>query len=125
MVDPTDDQSWDFAVEKLIRLTEGGQLQWHEAKLPLRPLMQDFVGPQYMAEVEGRHIAVYEYAFPTESDEYGKFTSSMIRIEFVTPAGDPVWVWPVSKGRRQLLDAVRKQGTEANQFLEAFLADRV
>ncbi|HTN00858.1 MAG TPA: hypothetical protein VL132_03225 [Planctomycetaceae bacterium] len=125
MVDPADDQSWDIAVDKLIRLTEVGQLKWHEVRLPLRPLMQDFVGPQYVAEVEGKHIAVYEYSFPSESDEYGKVTSSMIRIEFVTSAGEPVWVWPVSKGRRQLLDAVRRQGTDANQFLEAFLADHV
>ena len=120
-----DNGPWDKAVEKLIRLTEGGQLAWTECRLPLRPLMQEYVGAQYVAEVEGRRVAVYEYAFPTESDDFGKYMDRSIGIEFIDQEGKPVWTWPVSQGRAQLLDAIRYQSVKGDSFLGSFLEEAV
>lgn len=125
MIDQNDDQGWERTVDKLIDLTERGELKWRTVNLPLRPLMRAFVGPQYVADVEGWLIAVYEYLYPSSGRDFSRpYSESGIRVEFITAAGDPLWVWPAGSGRNELLDVVRKQGTDADQFLEAFLADR-
>lgn len=119
-----DTNRWDDAVEKLIRLTESGELQWRMCNLPLRPLIQAFVGPQYVTDVESRRVAIYEYSFPTDSDEFGRYMDSSSRVEFVDSQGEVVWVWPVSRaGKYVLLQAVRYQSMSADKFLADFLSN--
>ncbi len=125
MTNQYDNGPWDQAVEKLVRLTEAGQLRWQETSIPLRPLMHDFVGPVYVADVEGRRVAVYEYSFFTDNDDFGKFVDRSIRIEFVDVDGKPMWTWPVSRGRSQLLDAIRYQSVNGDSFLGSFLEQAV
>jgi hypothetical protein len=122
MADKDDEQRWDEAVGRLTEMTERGEIQWKEQRLSLRPMMDAFVGPQFVTEFDSRRIAVYEYSFPAENSDYGRYIDSRVVVEFVDEGGERVWVWPVSSGNRwELLEAVRFQVSQADGFLDALL----
>jgi hypothetical protein len=112
-----------MAVEKLIELTRNGELRWRPShELCRRRSGTNFFGPAYIADVDGKQVAVFEYRFQnfTDVDEWHWDTG--VTVEFVDQNYETEWVWPSPPGRFALLDAVRYQASEADDFLNRFLA---
>jgi len=115
----SDEQRWEQAVDRLVRLTESGRLDWQAITLPTRPLMARFIGAQFVAEVAGRRVAVYEKAYSIDHGEFGIAMDSQVMIEFIDDHGDSLWVWPVEGFKRsELLDAIRDRKVDGERFLE-------
>jgi|GEM_PF-2290092 len=118
---------WDRAVRKLIELTEAGSIRWET--VPRlggdrdRNLQQ--IGPAYVSTVNGRRIAVYEFQELSWVEELEKMMpgASKVAVEFVNEALEPIWKWPAPDFRWELLDSIRYQQADGNEFLKSFLAD--
>lgn len=117
------DDRWDEATDRLIELTERRELEWEDVELPKRPLMDGFVGPQHVAEIEGRRVAVYEKSYKVYDGENDRFhPSTSVIIEFVDEKLGPGWVWPVRTWKRsELLDAIRNRWADGDGFLRTLL----
>ncbi|MDB5348324.1 MAG: hypothetical protein JWP89_6701 [Schlesneria sp.] len=114
---------WTMAAEKLIALTQAGEVQWQPSQdISRRRSTADIVGPAYVAEVDGKQIAVFEYQFKNFHDEDEWHWDTGVTVEFVDENYDTEWVWPSTGGSRfALLDAVRYQAAAADDFLSRFL----
>ena len=119
-----DEVNWDAAIEKLIAMTERGELEWEA--------IEDFDGrgedvavrPAFDARVRGRKVRVYEYQYKhyTDSDEWTWTTE--VAIEFVDEQGNFEYGWQGRFGtRRRLLDAVRYRAAHVGEFLQEFLQE--
>lgn len=113
---------WEAAVKKLIGMTENGELQWAPND-SLRRLRQDveLVGDAYVATVDGKQVAIYEYRYQCFTDTDRWVLDSGLRIEFITPKLECEWTWPATRSRYLLLETIRYGVSQANQFLERFL----
>jgi hypothetical protein len=122
-IKPASGPEWDSAIEKLTELTEKGQLNW--------ALIDDFSGrrsdekpvlPAFRAEVQGRHVLVYEYEFKnyTDADEWEWDTG--IAVEFVDGRNGLEYTWQGNEWpRRRLLETIRYRAANVGEFLEEFL----
>lgn len=117
------DKRWDEATEKLVQLTEFGEITWkavddvpcwHGNDARLR-------GRAYLTTVQNRRIAVYEYEFRyyTDADEWHWETE--VAIAFVDASYQPEWIWPSPRARWKLLDVIRYRMAKADRFFEEFL----
>jgi hypothetical protein len=112
---------WDQAVQKLIALTEQGELKWSDDPFAKQRQREDtdIVGKAFHTDVEGRSVSVYEYTFGEHATS-GE-PESDVAIEFVN-GPKLLWRWPQTLHRWDLLEAVRGQDVGAGEFLEHFLA---
>ncbi len=114
---------WTMAVKKLIQMTRDGELRWRPShELCGRCKETDIVSPAYLAEVDGKRVAIFEYRFMSFTDAEVWHWDTGVTIEFVDQNHESEWVWPSPQGRFELLDAVRYQAAEADDFLNRFLA---
>jgi hypothetical protein len=118
-------KSWDSATDKLIELTESGRIRWEPAhQMPSASdhgNASELVGPAYVATVEEKRVAVYEYRYRlyTDADEW--HWSTEIAVGFVDNNDQMEWEWPSPRRRSALLDAIRYQQSGAEQFLDRLL----
>jgi hypothetical protein len=113
---------WEQAVQRLIRLTESGELRWqvHPETTSRR---ENVEGEVYAASVEGRWIAVYQYRFPYyDEDIDGMIQRNEVAVEFIEPSGALQYRWPAVPGRSLLFDAITCAVSGAQDFLKRFLA---
>src|SRR5690606_4470053 len=84
------------------------------------------INPVYVAEYANKTIAVYEYRTRVFTDEDTWNWESGVSIEFVELDIDGVthdlrlrrlWRWPETAGARPLLEAIRYQSVQADDFL--------
>lgn len=116
-------EKWDHAVQKLITLTNKGELEWHQdleaqqrGHSDVRP-----VGAAYCTVVAKRSLRVYEYAYDDDSSSSGdEEETTDVAIEF-TNGPEVLWRWPQTLHRWELLETVRGQVAGADEFLEQFL----
>ena len=113
---------WEAAVNKLVGMTEDGLLRWAPNDL-LRHLRPDMalIGDAYVATVNGKQVAIYEYRYKYFRDAKHRVWETGLRIEFITPNLEREWTWPATHSRFLLLETIRYGGSQANQFLERFL----
>lgn len=119
------DTDWEGAVKKLLRLTESGEQSWQCAP-GLDEERENVVGDAFVAEVQGRHIMVYQYRFKAYTDEDTWSWEERVAIEFVEFRDNEFvtqWRWPTSPYGWRLLDAIRSQTARAPEFLRAFLGE--
>lgn len=118
---------WEEAVAKLVRMTESGQISWQPTyKLhERRGHGAEIVGPAYVADVQGKRVAVYEFGYDEDesSDSSSADWDSGVAMEFVDENFETEWVWPASGERWALLEAIRYRASGADRFLDAFLAE--
>ena len=114
--------NWDAAIEKLITMTEQGELEWRTV-VGFQPRGEDIlVPPAFEADVRGRRLRVYEYEFKhyTDADEYNWQTG--VAIEFVNERGGLEYTWPGGYFyRSRLIAAIRFQAAHVGEFLQEFL----
>jgi len=121
---PTESE-WEQATQRLIDLTESGQLKW-EVNAHIKSQRENVEGDVYLANVQGRFIAVYEYKYQYYDEESSSGTSGWemrneVAIEFVDAIGVLQYRWPAVPGRWRLLDAIRCLVSGAQAFLKTFL----
>jgi hypothetical protein len=122
--DPTKDP-WNAATEKLLAMTESGQVTWSPVHEFGRSRSETEVArPAFTAEVAGRHILVYEYSYKHYLDADDWVWDRDVSIEFVSPEPEfaPQWTWPSPHDRFRLMEAIRYQYAKADEFLSKFLA---
>jgi len=128
----TTESEWEQAIEKLIIMTESRQLIW-QADPKTKSRRENVEGDVYVAKVQGRNIAVYEYRFPYYDEDSSGCSSSVgaisgwemrneVAIEFVDESGVLQYRWPAVAGRWTLLDIIRCAVSGAQDFLKTFLA---
>jgi hypothetical protein len=118
------DDRWKLAIDKLRSMTEAQSLQWDK----VYDLDRDFrsatvIFPAFMTSTEGKRIAVYEYQFKSFTDEDAWHWSTEVAIEFVDSNDNVEFLWPSTGGRWQLLDAIRRQTSHVDKFLDAFVGN--
>jgi hypothetical protein len=118
--------SWDAATDRVIELTESGEIRWQ----PLQRIpsasqhgnSSELIPPAFVAVVQEKRLAVYEYRFQfyTDADEWHWETE--VAIVFVNEDDHIEWEWPSPRRRRALLEAIRYQHSGAESFLDKLLA---
>lgn len=118
----SDREKWDHAVQKLIALTDKGEVKWQQYPVTEGRQRDDteIIGAAYSTVVTGRMICVYEYAFAGSSSSGDDEDTTDVAIEFVE-GPKLLWRWPQTLHRWELLETVRGQVAGANEFLETFL----
>lgn len=112
---------WSEVVAKLITQTQDGTCLWGQYPLAQR---ENLVGEVYVASVDGKGIAVYEYRYQNYISDFDSYAwTNDVAIEFVSPGGELVWRFPELPNRLELLEAVRFQVSGAESFLKRFLDD--
>jgi hypothetical protein len=116
---------WDDATRKLIELTKSGQLDWEpDDEIPeRRKASSPTVGPAYVTELNGKRIAVYEARTVVWDDDGTMipYTGTHVVVEFVDEHGNSEWRWPSAKGKYELLELIRYQCSDAENFLAKLL----
>lgn len=114
---------WRLAVQKLTDLTRSGDLKWKASHEFCRHRQRDLdcVGPAFLAKVNDKDIALYEFRYKDQNEPNDMSWNTGIAIEFIDPNYEPEWVWPGVDEHYALLDEVRKQTSHANEFLASFL----
>lgn len=122
----SDREKWDHAVQKLIALTDKGEVKWQHDPFAEERQRDDteIIGAAYSAVVAGRMICVYEYAYAGPSSSGEDEDTTDVAIEF-TGGSKLLWRWPQTLHRWELLESVRGQVAGADEFLETFLANEI
>ncbi|MGC4090881.1 MAG: hypothetical protein QM756_24015 [Polyangiaceae bacterium] len=110
-----DDERWTKVIEKLMSKTEQGKIEWSECGSSIR---DNVIGIPYAADVENKHILIYEYQYKNYDDENDFYWASGVAVEFVDNQLNLAWRLPQTDNRRQLLEAVRRQASGADEFAE-------
>lgn len=130
-----DVSQWEAARQRLTELTRSGQIEWSSHyDLSYEQEFDDdrIVGPIYVAQYANKMIAVYEYQTKVFTDEDRWNWESGVSVEFVEFDIDGVtheqrlrrqWRWPETPGSRTLLEAIRYQSSQADDFLSQILAE--
>ena len=120
----SDSEKWADAIEKVTKMTDQGSLNWQQAGgIPMPNLVRDDVlGDIYVATVQGRWMAIYEYRDKSYLDDTNWHWEDAVAVEFIDNTGKLQWRWPFYPAAWQLLDAVKRQVTGADDFLRQFLA---
>jgi len=117
---PTESE-WEQAAQRMIDLTESGNLTW-QVNAEIKSQRENVEGDVYMALVQGRFIAVYEYKSQFyDEDIDGWNPRNEVAIEFIDLSGVLQYRWPAVPGRWRLLDAIRCVVSGARDFLKQFL----
>lgn len=118
---------WDQAVQKLMELTNSGQLKWTAGCSPAdypEFERENVVGLPYFASVAEQDLVIYEARVKT-IDEYEDqlFWKHFVAIESVTDRGVLQIAWQVGDEAAlwDLLNAVRFHTSETRDFLEKLL----
>jgi len=114
---------WEQAVQRLIRLTHASELIW-QINPHTKSQRENVEGEVYVASVQGRPIAVYQYRFPYYVEDMDQPDQrSEVAIEFIDiSTGALQYRWPAVPGRWVLLDTVTCVVSGAQDFLKQFLA---
>jgi len=117
---------WELAVNKLADMTRRGELTWTPTSniAPPDAASANLVGPAFVACVNGKYIAVYEYRYKYFTGEDEWYWESDTAIQFVDARTHATeWLWPSPRGREQLLDAIRYEHVGADAFLDSLLSN--
>ncbi len=114
------ESQWEKAIKKLLDLTHSRKLEWTTLELLERDGIQ---GHAYVAAVQDRFIAVYEFQYKSYHDEDSWEWDNEVAIEFVDNNFNLEWRWPASPLRWRLLDEIRFQSSHASDFIEKFLEE--
>lgn len=130
-----DANSWEAARRRLTELTLDGGISWaSHFDVSFGQEVDDdrVINPVYVAQYANKTIAVYEYRTKVFTDEDTWNWESGVSIEFVELDVDGVtndlrlrrlWRWPETAGARTLLEAIRYQAVQADDFLNQILSE--
>lgn len=111
-------KKWIQAIANLIRLTQEKELKWQAKPPPLR-LTED--NPRadimYVTDFEGQELCLYERYF----FDHDFFHSPETVLELSNSDGHAAWASPKIEGLDDLLEAVKYQVIDVNDFLEKIL----
>lgn len=121
--DINDEGKWTRFVEKLIRLTQSGDLEWNSTENYVTPPMRERIdGPFFMSEPEnGRYVGIYRREYDHFYDEETYSTATEVVLELVDKDGFRLWTLPRVLNGRKLLDIVEFKNADVDGFLDSFM----
>jgi hypothetical protein len=113
------EKQWTDAARRLLDMTKDGAIAWKDHNGASRP---EAIGPVHTTEALNRVIAVYEFEYPHyDPDTDTSAPTRDVAIEFVTSNGELEYRWPKTAFHWALLDAVRFNVSNVQNFLDEFL----
>ena len=115
-----DQNKWERVVSKLADDTRSGQVQWDLDRAGIVE-RENAAGPVYVTETLGKKIAVYPIRYKYWLDEENFEWEDDISIEFLSPDWSTQWLFPKTRARGDLLEAIQYRFSGADDFADAFL----
>lgn len=118
------------AVAKLIRLTQDGTIRWSSAEPPEYLLgdSEDYVETVFTASHDNRNLRLYNRIYKADVipllqtiSSPSSLWKSEVNLEIVDSSYNPIWTFPRVTPLIDLLDSVRYQVADVNDFIEGLL----
>ena len=115
----TERKKWISLVAKLLEATQTNTITWNFSDPPDTIRQSGERTDQvYEASFMGKIFRLYPYRFKFFSNEERFEWSDGIKLEFIDPIGRSLFEVPNVEGINQLLEAVKYQTADIDQFLQ-------
>ena len=120
------------AVAKLIQLTQENKIKWSSDEPPdnLKGDANDYVETIFLTKHENKNLRLYERMYKVEVapmlqvlSSYNSHWKSEVNLEILDSAHNNIWTFPLVTPLNDLLESVRYQVADVNDFIEGLLKD--